>query len=189
MAHLPHDSQITPALWFFTSSTLWLLLLIRLFKAEVKTTLGILEFRPIWALNAVIIGLGFWWFDHLLNSMVFSTDINAQIIQWRLANLNYADSSVLLSSVIFAPVFEEFVFRGLLFRKMNESFNFWLAAGLSALLFALIHWSWPAFFSLFVIGLIYAWITVRSGSVVPALLAHIIHNGMTYWVYTQSVIT
>lgn len=46
---------------------------------------------------------------------------------------------VLISAVLVAPVMEEIAFRGLMLRAMMRRLGFWPAAGLSSLVFALLH--------------------------------------------------
>jgi membrane protease YdiL (CAAX protease family) len=46
---------------------------------------------------------------------------------------------VLISAVLVAPVMEEIAFRGLMLRAMMRRLGYWPAAGLSSLVFALLH--------------------------------------------------
>lgn len=85
--------------------------------------------------------------------------------------------SVLLLSYVclIGPVLEEFIFRGVvlkLLQKQGVSF----AVIFSAALFALFHQNVAQFFLPFVLGIMLALITVRSGSILPAILAHILNN-------------
>lgn len=83
----------------------------------------------------------------------------------------------LMEYVLFAPVFEELAFRGLLFGVLRRRFQWRPAALLSATLFALAHgYGWIGFLSVFWSGIIWAWSYERTGSLWPGILGHAINN-------------
>jgi len=79
-----------------------------------------------------------------------------------------------------APLAEEAIFRGLLYRSLRAAWGPWPAAVLSALLFALSHGEPWAMFGLVALGLLYARLTEMTGSILPAVLAHGVHNGLSF---------
>ena len=86
--------------------------------------------------------------------------------------------SLLISSVILAPVFEEFAFRGFLFQGLKSKMGIWAAAGLSSALFAVVHtqydvWGW---ISVGTMGLVACYLTHRTGSLKTAIAFHAIGN-------------
>ena len=86
---------------------------------------------------------------------------------------------------VLAPVAEEPVFRGLLFRWLKCRFNFGVAALLSAAMFALFHVDLACFFQYFAIGLILALVYNRTGSLVSSIFTHAMWNG---WVMFTAVL-
>lgn len=83
----------------------------------------------------------------------------------------------ILEYVVFAPVFEELAFRGLLFAMLRRRFEFLPAAVMSTSLFALAHgYSLLGFISVFWSGLLWAWVYERTGSLIPSMVAHAINN-------------
>lgn len=82
----------------------------------------------------------------------------------------------LIATAVAAPIAEEIVFRGLLYRAMRAPWGPAPAAILSALLFGLSHGEPWSLFGLIGLGLLYAALTELSGSIVPAILAHGLHN-------------
>ena len=82
---------------------------------------------------------------------------------------------VLPLTVLAAPVFEEFIFRGLIFGGLRRLAGAWPAAAASALLFAIVH---PAVSMLpvFVLGLCTAWACERSKSLLAPMLVHAVYN-------------
>ncbi|MDI3462281.1 MAG: hypothetical protein OJF50_001102 [Nitrospira sp.] len=82
-----------------------------------------------------------------------------------------------LEYVVFAPIFEELAFRGLLFAMLRRRFEFLPAALISTSLFALAHgYSLIGFLSVFWSGFLWAWIYERTGSLIPGIVAHAMNN-------------
>lgn len=85
--------------------------------------------------------------------------------------------ATLLGSVVFAPVFEELVFRGLLFGTLRARLAWPLAGVASALVFSFAHgYGFGGFASVFLSGLLWAWAYERTGSLLPSMAAHAVNN-------------
>jgi membrane protease YdiL (CAAX protease family) len=83
----------------------------------------------------------------------------------------------LLEYVVFAPLFEEMVFRGLLFATLRRKFGWGMSAGISASLFAVAHgYGLLGFVSVFWSGVLWAWVYERTGSLLPGMIAHALNN-------------
>jgi hypothetical protein len=83
----------------------------------------------------------------------------------------------LLGSIVFAPIFEELVFRGLLYGTLRARLGWPLAAVGSALVFALAHgYGVAGFLSVFLSGVLWAWVYERTGSLLAPILAHVVNN-------------
>jgi uncharacterized protein len=90
-----------------------------------------------------------------------------------------------------APLFEEIIFRGFLFKVFDEMNGPGLAVPATALLFALLHslqlWgNWAAILLIFGVGYVLAFIRNRSGSVIPGLIVHTAYNAMLFAMYAVS---
>ncbi len=84
-----------------------------------------------------------------------------------------------LSNCIIAPVLEETVFRGAVFKSV-EPYGSWRAVLVSALGFAVIHFQASAFPYLLLWGIVLGLIRTWSGSVVACMLFHSILNFETF---------
>lgn len=82
---------------------------------------------------------------------------------------------VLLVAVL-SPVAEELVFRGVLFTWLRRHLGFWVAGIASALGFACAHGIPSIILPTAILGLLFAWIYERTGSLWPAVVAHVAHN-------------
>jgi membrane protease YdiL (CAAX protease family) len=86
-------------------------------------------------------------------------------------------AAALASAVFFAPIFEEIVFRGLLFGTLRNVFGWPLAATLSAAVFALAHgYGSLGFMSVFLSGVLWAYAYEATGSLLPGMIAHAVNN-------------
>ena len=86
-------------------------------------------------------------------------------------------AAALASAVLFAPIFEEIVFRGLLFGTLRNAFGWPLAAALSAAVFAVAHgYGSLGFASVFLSGVLWAYAYESTGSLLPGIIAHAVNN-------------
>ncbi len=90
----------------------------------------------------------------------------------------------ILLAVVLAPVTEEIVFRGVLFRALDDRFGMWPAAVLSSAVFAVIHFevlfSQPlALAGLFTVGILLAIAYHRTGSLLVPILGHAVFNAVS----------
>jgi uncharacterized protein len=99
------------------------------------------------------------------------------------------DLATWLNAIVSAPIAEEVLFRGLVFRLLLERLAFWSALVVSALLFALIHlpYWWlsgaasPAGLvvrlgSIFAYGFFFALLYLWSGSLYAPVICHMLNN-------------
>ncbi|UTA53522.1 CPBP family intramembrane metalloprotease [Lysobacter soli] len=92
----------------------------------------------------------------------------------------------LLILALVGPVFEEFVFRGLLLGGLSRHISFGWANTLQALGFAAMHDDPPRFLYYFAMGLFGGWLVKRTGSLAPTIALHVLNNavavGVLLWV-------
>ncbi|WP_077296594.1 CPBP family intramembrane glutamic endopeptidase [Virgibacillus pantothenticus] len=93
-----------------------------------------------------------------------------------------------LNTVLLVGITEEIVFRGFLLRKLIDTFKFWTANIITALLFASIHFpiwfykglSFPHMLSstitAFVLGIIFGFVYKKSNSLWSAIIVHSLYN-------------
>jgi membrane protease YdiL (CAAX protease family) len=85
----------------------------------------------------------------------------------------------LLPVVVVAPIAEEIFFRGLLLRDYLARYSVTTAIIVSAILFAIFHLNpWQAVVAL-PLGVAYAWLVLKTGSVLPGMMSHAMVNFST----------
>ena len=113
-------------------------------------------------------------------------EISVHWTEWFLPPLVWGSSVELLKTtmdvVFLAPIFEEIIFRGMVFLTLRAKFGFPVSMIGSAVIFALAHGYGPiAFLTVFWSGLLWAWMYERTGSVIPGMCAHAINNGLVVY--------
>lgn len=72
---------------------------------------------------------------------------------------------------------EEILFRGYVLRSLERSWGVWSAILVSGLLFGLFHLQLTNLLPLAALGVLLAFLTWRSNSLFPAVVAHLVNNG------------
>ncbi len=80
--------------------------------------------------------------------------------------------------VVVAPLTEEALFRGVILRGFLRNYSTATAVVASSVLFGLLHVNPWQLVPATVGGLVLAWLVVETGSLIPAVLAHAVANGM-----------
>lgn len=83
-------------------------------------------------------------------------------------------------AIALAPPAEEALFRGLLFRTLQQAGYPRLAWGGTALLFALVHANAASFVALTGLALTLAWLYERTGNLLAPITAHAVFNGLNF---------
>ena len=83
--------------------------------------------------------------------------------------------AVILSAVILAPIMEELMFRKLVLDRL-AGYGPAVAMSVSALVFGLAHGNFYQFFYAFLLGLIFAYIYLRTGKVRYSMMLHMMVN-------------
>ena len=77
-----------------------------------------------------------------------------------------------------APLLEEPLFRGVIFGGFSKIMPVWLAMALSGFLFAFVHVNAATFIPLWFLGVAFAWLYVRTGTLLAPMAVHFIFNAI-----------
>lgn len=97
---------------------------------------------------------------------------NAREQMERVPNLRL---SYAVMAIVFAPVAEEYLFRGLLFRALDREWGGWRAVVGSAAFFAIYHQP-LAWLPVFLVGLTTAFVFRKTGRLAAAVVMHMVYN-------------
>lgn len=81
---------------------------------------------------------------------------------------------------VLTPIFEETVFRGILFKGLRRRFPFWASALITSIIFAAAHLQWNVSLDVFALSLILCCLVERYQSIVPGILLHGLKNGLAF---------
>lgn len=98
--------------------------------------------------------------------------------------------NVLYIAITFAvlpAITEEFVFRGIVLTEYNYGgYGSFCAAFMSAVMFAMLHFSFSQFFIYLFCGLVMSFLVYNTQSLIPAMIAHMLYN--IYGLFAESYI-
>jgi len=187
-----HFSYLTP----FPNSEIYILLMMYIIMLGV-TAYGIssvqlslihrrLGFNKItlrFVVLALAAAIAVWLIDFAFQVKILQTDTVAEAQEWFNKNKAYSWAAVFLSTVIFAPIIEEMLLRGVFFQVLKSYIAPIRAAIVLSAIFSLLHFSLDLALTLFIASLAYFYLTMKSKSIVPAILAHMVNNLLTFIYY------
>lgn len=134
--------------------------------AAVRTLLFALPVMVVFSLAWVMI----------LQALGMPTDLQDLVGTIHEADNTFYLVALVVLAVVVAPINEELLFRGGLFRYCNKRLPTPLAMLLSAVPFALLHMNWFSFMPLVVLGCFLCLVTLKTGSLKPAMIMHALFN-------------
>lgn len=98
---------------------------------------------------------------------------------------------LVLAMVLVAPIYEELMFRGILWRAVSEQFTgtkgMVKASIITSIVFSIIHLQYE-FYEMsivFLLAMLLSFARAKSGSVVLPIIIHILNNGLAMWLYVM----
>jgi sodium transport system permease protein len=168
------------------------------------------RFTPVGVLGGVLLGIASW-------PWVFEIVIAGQQLGWgglteklsqdgqvrqQVARLLAGWKEIPVWMIVVAlgivpGICEELFFRGFLFRGLQTRFRPWITIGLTAILFGVFHVILAGGVAIervlpsTLMGLLLGWVAYRSGSVLPGMLLHVLHNSTLLWLvsYREQILT
>ena len=148
---------------------------------KIHRVIGFHYSKVKYLILALLGGSIVWTLDYYYQIKILHVNMQEQALNWSKQQNNI--SSAFLTTVFMAPVIEEMLFRGVLFQTINKYLNTLLTAVLLSIIFSLLHFSFIQALPLFVVSFFYFWISYKSNSIIPAILAHILNNALTFYYY------
>ncbi len=142
-------------------------------------------FKPTvrYSMIALLTGLSLFLLDTISSVYVLHNDIQQQAVSL----LGQANTDGLVSTTLavclLAPLMEEMLFRGVLLPAFVYRNKQYIGILSSAALFSLIHFSAEQAIILFIAGICFGILRVKSNSIWPSFLAHCTNNTLTWSIY------
>jgi ABC-2 type transport system permease protein/sodium transport system permease protein len=163
-------------------------------RGRVRLATGFRLLRPSWPalLGGLLLGVSLWPF--VIEALALLRDWGLttlspqgeELVKKHLGDLRQAFPPLFVVLVFVVPALaEEWFFRGFLFASLRSALGPRATVVVSALLFGLFHLVATDAFALerllpsTALGLVLGWVAYRSGSVVPGMVLHACHNGLS----------
>lgn len=160
-------------------------------KVRLPGGLGVRRFSPAALAGIALLGASVWAFafELVMFAELFGFETFDPALRKRAEELLAAWKTVplwmiVLSLAVVPGLCEELFFRGFLLTSLRTRLAAWPAILLSALLFGAFHvvmadgLATIRFLPSACLGILLGWVYVRTGSVIPGMLLHAIHNGL-----------
>ena len=114
--------------------------------------------------------------NYMLNLLPIPSDLMGGLSEGMQKLTAYPMWQALLANSLLIPILEEVVFRGYLFSRLSKAMTEIVAALITSVIFGLCHSGivWAAW--AFVFGMIICVFRIKTGSIVPGIIFHIIMN-------------
>ena len=184
-------SSVTSSVWYQVSYTILnfglIFLIYFLYNKTKKISYNAikLNFKMKWHTYLLLIGIGvlslfgIQYFvgavDKFLELIQFPLDSGLPIINPTNWGMYFA---ALLLLAFIPAVEEELIFRGIIFNGLRSRFKDYQAILISAAMFAVMHANLQQLVYPFLLGIIMAWVVMRTGSMVSSVIVHFTNNAI-----------
>jgi ABC-2 type transport system permease protein/sodium transport system permease protein len=186
------NKSIAGTVWFLVAVAVWWLII---FIATPLSALAYMRVRKATALSlrppnlkgaaaALLLGcstwvLVIWWLAIQQSFMPISPEVQQQLLE-QTAFLKDIHPAILIGLMAVLPaICEEFFFRGYVLSGVRRTFRPGTAVLIVAVAFGLFHQSIHRLPITIALGLVLGLLVVRSGSLLPAIAMHMMHNGFS----------
>lgn len=133
-----------------------------------------------WCAKWILIALGVAYLSSILSNLIFTaiqilTGVELHAPDMTFGNSVFGILTTILAVPIFAPIFEELMFRATIYRN-NEPMGQWFAIIVSGITFGLWHTNYQQFIYAAVIGMFSCFILAKTRSIIPSIIIHFIFN-------------
>ena len=133
------------------------------------------------AIPICLIAMGLNWASGELLSRLAGIDLSDQDLVKVVASntLSPGGKAILYSFLLLeAPLLEEPLFRGVVFGGLSKILPVWAAMALSGFLFAFVHVNAATFIPLWFLGIAFAWLYARTGTLLAPMAVHFTFNAI-----------
>lgn len=92
---------------------------------------------------------------------------------------NFAYILLGIEAVVFAPIFEELLFRGVIFACLRKKFSFTFSALVSAMIFSFVHEHYLSFLPIVLLAITFSYLYEKTKNLLYPIILHAIYNGFS----------
>lgn len=164
--------------WIVFSFVVTLMIVLFLLRKEMKQTNDLrqmpLNESLIWAVLGVFLAL----FSQVIAAQIeafLGITTESENTQQIIALIEAFPIVILVSSII-GPILEEIVFRKIIFGSLYKRFNFWIAAIISSIIFALAHQEPEHLLLYSSMGFVFSFLYIKTKRIIVPIFAHVAMN-------------
>lgn len=164
----------------------WIILLLifrdRDKKGKIKNPVMFSKIKNRELLFIIISAVGINMFFNGLRGALFINSSEVVVNTAENVKLTFSGSNYIITLLAFGiigPIGEEYIFRGLIYNKLKQSFTIKLTIIIQAILFVIVHLDISQILVAFVTGIILGYIVFWTNNIIGVMLFHVIFNTMT----------
>ncbi|KGX88347.1 peptidase [Pontibacillus halophilus JSM 076056 = DSM 19796] len=166
--------------WTIGSFTIGLLVILFMLRHDMSKGMARSDFQAstvvLWGILGMFVAILAQSAASLIEMNLFGVPAESENTE-NLLNIARAYPIFIVVTALLAPIFEELIFRKILFGQLMKKMNVALAAILSSLVFAVFHGDPSHILTYLVMGLTFSFIYVKSKSILAPVIAHMAMNG------------
>ncbi|WP_096201939.1 CPBP family intramembrane glutamic endopeptidase [Bacillus sp. FJAT-45350] len=169
-----------PGLWLSISFTIGLIIILILLKPDIvnrrenRSRVSRSQ-AAFWAIIGIFMAFTAQYVAIAIEMYVLGIEPGSenteQIVQYAKATPMF----IFVLAVI-GPILEEIVFRLIIFGALYKRYNFWIAASISSLIFAAVHWDFTHIIIYAAVGFTFAYLYVKTQRIIVPIIAHVAVN-------------
>jgi membrane protease YdiL (CAAX protease family) len=162
---------------------LFLVLRVHAPEASIRSFIGARPTSPLFYPLAVLLGVALEIPSNALYDAIerrWPSEAEDTLSKLFLASDTPKRALIVLVVVVCGPILEEVFFRGALFRPMRRIHPGWMVVVVTAVLFALAHFTLQVYLPIVLVGLALGVMRLGSGSILPSILTHATFNAVPF---------
>ncbi|WP_413376326.1 CPBP family intramembrane glutamic endopeptidase [Alkalihalobacillus sp. 1P02AB] len=128
-----------------------------------------------WSLLGILMAYGGQILANIVEQMVLGIEPGSENTAEIIAMIETFPLMILIVSII-GPILEEIIFRMIIFGALYKRFNFPIAAVLSSIIFAAVHFDFSHLLIYTAMGFVFAYLYVKTKRILVPIIAHIAIN-------------
>lgn len=174
------EHQRIPGLWSVYSFTIGLVIILILLRPDMnlrhRSEGRVSRGEAIkWSFIGVFMAYGAQIAAAMIEMQVFGIEPGSENTEVLIQIAKITPIFMLVTAVI-GPILEEIIFRMIIFGTLYKRFNFFIAAMISSLLFAVVHMDFTHLLIYTAMGFVFAYLYVRTKRIIVPIIAHVAMN-------------
>ncbi|MCE7790832.1 CPBP family intramembrane metalloprotease [Salipaludibacillus sp. CUR1] len=126
----------------------------------------------LWAVGGIFLAFAAQYAASLIEVLVFDIEPGSENTEV-IVEMATAVPYMIIVVAVFVPIMEEIVFRMVIFGSLFKRFGFWIAAVASGLIFAIVHWDFEHLLVYLAMGIVFAYLYVKTRRIIVPIIAHV----------------